>query len=155
FEKQARDFYNTQIFYRFQQLVKATGRYIVEEVEKSKVYIVYKSAEHIKNEVRTRKYLVMADVDEENYVCVCACFQKDGILCVHILRTLIQLNKHGLPEKHFIDRWKPVEKKQVRHELTFIPADLASNDNSLRYNLLSKECVVVASDGCLSLESTN
>jgi hypothetical protein len=34
FERQARNFYNTQIFYRFQQLVKATRRYVVDEVEK-------------------------------------------------------------------------------------------------------------------------
>jgi hypothetical protein len=36
FERQARNFYNTQIFYRFQQLVKATRRYVVDEVEKTK-----------------------------------------------------------------------------------------------------------------------
>ncbi|CAN6293396.1 unnamed protein product [Urochloa humidicola] len=155
FEKQARDFYNTQIFYRFQQLVKATRRYIAKEVEKDKVYIVYKSEEHIKNEVRPRKYLVMADVAEENYVCICARFQKDGIVCVHILRTLVQMNKHSLPEKYFIDRWRPIERKQVRNEITFVPAELAGNNNALRYNLLSREYIAIASEGCLSLERTN
>jgi hypothetical protein len=42
FERQSGNFYNTQIFYRFQQLVKATGRYVIDEVEKNKVYVVYK-----------------------------------------------------------------------------------------------------------------
>ena len=46
FERQPRDYYNTQIFYRFQQIVKATGMYMVEEVEKHKAYIVYKSQEY-------------------------------------------------------------------------------------------------------------
>jgi hypothetical protein len=32
FERQARDFYNTHIFYRFQQIVKATGMYMVDEI---------------------------------------------------------------------------------------------------------------------------
>lgn len=93
FEKQARDLYNTQIFYRFQQLVKAIGRYIAEEVEKHRVYMIYKSEEHALHEVRPRKYKVMVDVSQEKYECICARFQKGGILCVHILRTLVQMNK--------------------------------------------------------------
>jgi hypothetical protein len=75
FERQSRNFYNTQIFYRFQQLVKATGGYVIDEVEKNKKYAIYKSAKHTKEAVRVRKYLVIADVDQENYVCICARFQ--------------------------------------------------------------------------------
>lgn len=155
FERQARDFYNTQIFYRFQQLVKQTGRYIAEEVEKDRVYMVYKYAEHTKHEVRLRKYLVLVDGSQENYVCICARFQKDGILCVHVLRTLIQMNKHTIPEKYFIDRWRPIDRKQVRDPTTFIPAELTGSNITLRYNLLGREFVNVAASGCLSLERTN
>jgi len=155
FERQARDCYNTQIFYRFQQLVKATGRYQADEVEKDRVYMIYKSEEHAKHEVRPRKYLVLVDLIQENYTCICARFQKDGILCVHVLRTLIQLNKHTIPEKYFIDRWRPVEKKQVRNITTMVPAELQGGSSTLRYNLLSNKFVGVASDACLSLERTN
>ncbi|KAG2643211.1 hypothetical protein PVAP13_2KG321700 [Panicum virgatum] len=136
FEKQARDFYNTEIFYRFQQLVKAMGRYLADEVDKGKVYVIYKSEEHTKDKIRPRKYLVLVDMAQENYVCICARFQKDGLLCVHILRTLIQLNKYTLPEKYFIDQWRRVEKKQVRNATTFIPAELTGSNCTLRYNLL-------------------
>lgn len=80
-----------------------------KEVEKTKVYVIYKFGEHIKDEVRLTKYLVMLDVDEENYVYICALFQKHGILCAHILRTLIQVNKHSLAEKNFIYMWRSVE----------------------------------------------
>jgi len=92
FEKQARDLYNTQIFYQFQQLIKATGRYQANEVEKGKVYMIYKSEEHAKREIRPRKYLVLVDLSQENYICICGRFQKDEILCVHILRTLIHVD---------------------------------------------------------------
>jgi hypothetical protein len=105
--------------------------------------------------VRVRKYLVIADVDQENYVCICARFQKDGILCEHVLRTLIQINKYSLPKKYFIQRWRLVEKEQVRNENAFISSDLSSDNSNLRYNLLSKQCVSLSSDGCLSLERTN
>lgn len=119
-------------------MVKAIGRYLADEMEKGKVYVIYKSEEHTKNEVRPRKYLVLVDMAQENYVCICAWFQKDGILCVHILRTLIQMNKHTLPENYFIDRWRPIERKEVRNVTTFIPAELTGSNNTLRYNLLSK-----------------
>jgi len=84
--------YNTQIFYQFKQLIKATGRYQANEVEKGKVYMIYKSEEHAKREIRPRKYLVLVDLSQENYICICWRFQKDGILCVHILRTLIHVD---------------------------------------------------------------
>jgi hypothetical protein len=62
FERQARDYYNTQIFYRFQQLLKTTGKYVAEEYEKDKIYVIYKSQEHCQQEVRPRKYLVLVDL---------------------------------------------------------------------------------------------
>jgi hypothetical protein len=48
-----------------------------------------------------------------------------------------------------------VEKEQLRNENTFIPSDLSSDNSTLRYNLLPKECVALSSNGCLSLERTN
>jgi len=156
FERQARDLYNTQIFYRFQQIVKATGMYMVDEIDKNKVYIVYKSETYTEKEIRPRKYLVLVDLEQENYTCICARFQKDGILCSHILRTLIQINRYTLPEKYFIDRWRPIEKKQIRNAATNIPTELrAGSTNTLRYNLISRKFVEVVSDGCMSLERCN
>ena len=66
--------------------------YMVDEIDKNKVYIVYKSETYTEKEIRPRKYLVLVDLEQENYTCICAHFQKDGILCSHILRTLIQIN---------------------------------------------------------------
>ena len=36
FERQARDLYNTQIFYRFQQIVKATGMHMVTRLTRTR-----------------------------------------------------------------------------------------------------------------------
>ena len=115
---------------------------MVDEIDKNKVYIVYKSETYIEKEIRPRKYLVLVDLEQENYTCICARFQKDGILCSHILRTLIQLNRYTLLEKYFIDRWRPIEKKQIRNPTTNIPAELrGEGTNTLRYNLLSRKFV--------------
>jgi hypothetical protein len=60
-----------------------------------------------------------------------------------------------LPEKYFINRWRLVEKKQVRNMNTLIPTDLKGSNNTLRYNLLSRKFVNMASEGCLDLHRTN
>ena len=124
--------------------------------DKNKVYIVHKSENYTEKEIRPRKYLVLVDLEQENYSCICARFQKDGILCSHILRTLIQINRYTLPEKNFIDRWRPIEKKQIRNAATNIPTELrAGSTNTLRYNLISRKFVEVVSDGCMILERCN
>lgn len=99
--------------------------------------------------------MVLVDLPQENYVCICARFEKDGIICANILRMLIQLNIHTLPEKYFINRWRPVEKKQARNTNTSIPADLRGSSNTLRYNLLSTKFIDIASEACMSLDRTN
>jgi hypothetical protein len=48
-----------------------------------------------------------------------------------------------------------VEKKQVRNMDTLIPTDLRGSNNTLRYNLLSRNFVNMASEGCLDLHRTN
>jgi hypothetical protein len=65
------------------------------------------------------------------------------------------MNKHTIPEKYFIDRWRPIDRKQVKDPTTFIPAELTGSNITLRYNLLGREFVNVAASGCLSLERTN
>lgn len=41
-----------KIFYRFQQVLKATGKYVAEEHGKDRIYVIYKSQEHYELEVR-------------------------------------------------------------------------------------------------------
>jgi hypothetical protein len=60
-----------------------------------------------------------------------------------------------LPEKYFINRWRPLEKKQVRNINTLIPTDLRGSNNTLKYNLLSRKFINMASEGCLDLHRTN
>ena len=81
---------------------------------------------------------------------------KGRILCSHIVRTLIQLNRYTLPEKYFIDRWRPIEKKHIGNTATNIPAELrGGGTNTLLYNLLSRKFVEVISNGCMNLERCN
>jgi hypothetical protein len=59
----------------------------------------------------------------------------------------VHLNITDLPEKYFIDRWRPKEKKQIRHVENQIPRELTGENNQLRFNILSRRLIDLASDG--------
>ncbi|KAL6660688.1 hypothetical protein ACP70R_001723 [Stipagrostis hirtigluma subsp. patula] len=152
FERQARELYNIKIFYKFQQIVKDIGKYMIDEEVPGQKYVVYKSPEHAQQDFRARKYLVVVHEPSELYHCICCKFQKDGIVCAHVLRTVVRMNKSSLPEKYFIDRWRPNNKKHIRNTEAVQPEELIQSNRLLRYNILSRKCVQLASDASQDVE---
>jgi hypothetical protein len=151
-EVHAGKIYNRKIFYRFQKQLKFTSYLHVQEVETNKKYEVYKSGLAATRDYRTRKYLVIVDLSSEDFTCICSKFNKDGILCSHVLKVLIHLNFVQIPEKYFIARWKPREKKDIRDLRYNVPLEMTGDCSQLRFNVLSKVCINVASDGSKSNE---
>lgn len=152
FERQAGQLYNRSIFYRFQESLKGTTRLNVKEIDKDECYEVYKSDNHAMREFRPRKYIVLVNLPQEEFSCICAMFQKDGILCAHILRVVIHLNMTRLPEKYFIDRWRPKERKDIRNKENMLPLALIGDDSQLRFNILSRRLVELASEASKSID---
>jgi hypothetical protein len=77
--------YNRKIFYRFQKQIKFTTKLHVDEVDKFVRYEVYKTQQQQLKEFRSRRYVVSVDLKEQDFVCICCKFEKDGIVCAHIL----------------------------------------------------------------------
>ncbi|XP_051221287.1 protein FAR1-RELATED SEQUENCE 5-like [Lolium perenne] len=113
-EVHARKKYNRKIFYRFQKQLKFTAYRHVQEVEPNKKYEVYKSGLAATRDYRRRRYLVIVDLTSDDFKCICSKFNKDGILCSHVLKVLVHLNIVHIPDKYFIARWMPREKKDIR-----------------------------------------
>lgn len=151
-ELQAARMYNRQIFYRFQKQIKFAVNLHVEEIEKGSKYEVYKSSYFAGKDFRSRRYLVLVNLVDEDFACICGKFQKDGIVCAHILRVLYQFNKAVLPEKYYLERWKPKDKKSIRHKQFSVPMELTEKDQHLRYTLLSTSLLELASDGARTNE---
>ena len=84
------------------------------------------------------------DAVQQEYSCVCCTFQKDGILCSHILKVMIHLNVPEIPEKYIIDRWRKRDRKLTSSEVK-IP-QLQKEKPVLRFNMLSKRLVRLASN---------
>ncbi|XP_073367383.1 protein FAR1-RELATED SEQUENCE 5-like [Aegilops tauschii subsp. strangulata] len=145
-ELQAAEKYNRAIFYIFQKVIKFASQLHVEEVEKNTRYEVYKK------DFRIRRYVVIVDMHREDFACICGKFEKDGVVCSHILRVLTHLNLPVLPEKYYIDRWRPKQRKDIRKLRYGVPEELTAGDHHLRYMLLSSRLNEMASDAASSNE---
>lgn len=124
----------------------------VDVIENGSRYEVYKSRMLADKDFRTRRYLVLTNLSHGDFACICGKFQKDGIVCAHILRVLQQLNMSELPEKYYLERWKPKDRKYVRHKQFNIPMELTEGSRHMRYTLLSKMTNDIASDGARTNE---
>jgi hypothetical protein len=65
------------------------------------------------------------------------------------------LNIDELPEKYFIDRWRPHEKKCEKEIDSKLPADIGRADNQFRFNILSRRCIELASEASRTSERYN
>jgi hypothetical protein len=146
-EYQAGRMYNRQIFYKFQRQLGFTAKLHVDEIIKNERYEVYKTRMLAEKDFRSRRFVVLVNLPTEDFSCICCKFQKDGILCSHILRVLVNLNISELPEKYFIERWKPQDRKVVRDKQYNVPLELTEKNRHLRFTLLTKRLVDIASEG--------
>jgi hypothetical protein len=80
---------------------------------------------------------------KEEYSCICCKFQKDGLLCSHILKIMLHLQVEKIPDKYIIERWRKREKKLFNDTVP------APNEDSivLRFNVLSRLLGHTASNG--------
>lgn len=150
-EYQAVKLYNSKIFKKFQVELKRTTRLQLIEVEKLKTYEVFLALNQKIKVVRRRKYLVIVDSEKEEYTYICSKFEKDGLLCSHILKIMLHLNIMKIPKKYIIDRWRKTDyKEKYDFEDRIIPL---SESLVLRFNILSRKCVEIASQGSKSIDS--
>ena len=52
-----------------------------------------------------RNYLVTAIEDEETYCYECSKFERDGIICYHIMRVMVRMVVKLIPESYILKRW--------------------------------------------------
>ena len=104
-----------------------------DELEKDKNYNVYTPREQMLEDIRYRTYVVLMDRRTEDYLCICAKFQKDGILCSHILKIMIKNDIGTIPEKYILTRWRKKEEKLHCSRTRILPIE----NNVLRFNNLS------------------
>ncbi|CAD6254251.1 unnamed protein product [Miscanthus lutarioriparius] len=146
--------YNVKIFFKFQKELILATKYEAQELQKDQVYAVLKSEYHRQFEFRTRRYIVTVDLTQKNYRCLCCKFEKDGIICCHIIKVLTNLNISQLDDSYFIERWRAKERKQLTRQNT-VPEIEIEKSRPLRHNILSNKLSNIASDGSRTMETFN
>lgn len=52
-----------------------------------------------------RDYNVHADKDAGTYSCNCCKFERDGVLCCHLLRVMEHIGVYEIPQRYVLRRW--------------------------------------------------
>jgi hypothetical protein len=142
-EWQAHELYNLAIFRKFQIVLNDVTRLQIRKDVKGKMYWVFQATNYPVKEHRHREYLVQVNEETEDYSCICCKFDKDGLLCSHILKVMLQLQVNKIPDKYIIDRWRKRERKLLKH----IVPPLNEDSTVLRFNVLSRMLGHTASNG--------
>ncbi|KAE8813781.1 hypothetical protein D1007_08971 [Hordeum vulgare] len=145
-ERQAHNLYNISIFRKFQIILNDVTRLQIREEESMKLYMVYQAKNYYKQEHRARLYVVQVDADRDDYSCISCKFEKDGILCCHILKVMLHLEVDKIPDKYIIDRWRKEGKKMNKPKA--IPLKL--DNDQLRYNVLGMKLMELGSNASKS-----
>jgi hypothetical protein len=87
--------------------------------------------------------MVKVELTNEEYSCICCQFEKDGLMCSYILKVMLHQNIDKIPEKYIIDRWRKKDKKIVPN----LQADKVADNDTLRYNVLTRRLVHTTSKG--------
>lgn len=100
-----------------------------------------------------KKYMVTFDATHSTYSCSCHKYERDGLLCSHILRVMAVLNIHEIPSKYLLKRWSEQATLQKCDEYNGpAPSIGVLATSKLRFNALCRATTSLASDACINEE---
>ena len=102
-EKHASTVYTKNLFYIFSKEFEKTAEYDVTP-EGQFQYLLVPNNNFVYGYGK-RTYLVTAVVEEESYYCECSKFDRDGMLCCHIMKILTRLGVKNIPQRYILKRW--------------------------------------------------
>jgi hypothetical protein len=102
-ELQVRSLYTQNIYCKFQMEMKIKMAYRCDSLQDGTFRC--SSVHGIIPKYGDRDYHVEANMDEGTYSCTCCKFERDGILCAHVLRVMDQIGVYEIPERYILRRW--------------------------------------------------
>lgn len=131
------ELYNRNIFKKLMVELRETTRLSYKETEKGRTYEVWHKSKQVHNKHRIRTYIVLTDLTDgaEMLSCICGKFNKDGILCSHVLKVIIEENISKILDKYIIDRWRKAERKTHCKRLQ----PMLMTSELFRHNILSRK----------------
>ncbi|KVI10707.1 FAR1 DNA binding domain-containing protein, partial [Cynara cardunculus var. scolymus] len=118
-EAQAAKVYTKTIFFDVQkEMNKAVWFCGVVEVVEVGDKMIYSNTHKNKNSEVKATYKVVHDVRDESFECSCNHFVRNGILCRHAFKVMLNSEVQSIPEKYILPRWRrelvPIELMSAR-----------------------------------------
>ncbi|KAG2546450.1 hypothetical protein PVAP13_9KG034281 [Panicum virgatum] len=158
-EKHASTVYTKNLFYRFSKEFEKTAEYDVTS-EGQFQYLLVPNNKFVYGYGK-RTYLVMAVVEEECYYCECSKFDRDGMLCCHIMKILTRLGVKNIPQRYILKRWtqEAIQGDGNAKPNAHVPAEFIArgmplnSKRTLWFTNLSTAFASLAVEGCVSKET--
>ncbi|CAL5045746.1 unnamed protein product [Urochloa decumbens] len=157
-ERHAAGVYTKNLFYRFSKEFEKTAEYDVKPAGEFQYLLVPNNTTVYG--YGKREYLVTAIEGDNSYFCECSKFDRDGILCCHIMKIMTRFGVKTIPDRYVLRRWtqKAVEDSEKCASNAHLQADLIArgmplnNRKTLWFSVLSTSFAELAAEGCLSNE---
>ncbi|CAL5087997.1 unnamed protein product [Urochloa decumbens] len=104
-ERQMKEVYTRKLFNVFQQELQLSSSYYVVRVEGDSLLDVVPYRSCLEELYGPRTFRVTAAKSDGLYSCTCCKFQRDGVLCCHILKVFDTLAVREVPEWYILPRW--------------------------------------------------
>ena len=158
-EKHASTVYTKNLFYRFSKEFEKTAEYDVTP-EGQFQYLLVPNNNFVYGYGK-RTYLVTAVVEEESYYCECSKFDRDGMLCCHIMKILTRLGVKNIPQRYILKRWtqEAIQGGENAEPNAHVPAEFIARGmplntkRTLWFTNLSTAFASLAVEGCVSKET--
>ena len=158
-EKHASIVYTKNLFYRFSKEFEKTAEYDVRPGSEFQYYLVPNNKFVYGYGKRT--YIVTAIEDEGSYYCECSKYDRDGIICCHIMKIMTRLGVKAIPDRYILKRWtqETCDATETANPSAHVEADYIargmplSNRKTLRFTNLSTAFAGLAAEGCVSRET--
>lgn len=158
-ERHAAKKYTRGIYLKFlTELVNATA-FAVIEIEGDKTYDLKRTFSYEKPEFSRKIFRVEVDRTTSEFKCFCGKFERDGVLCCHILRLFTQFDIDEIPERYIVKRWtiefREEELQKFKQDL-FELTGTDQSETAVRYAILMSQvgdaCSDISNDQELSKE---
>ncbi|XP_039841127.1 protein FAR1-RELATED SEQUENCE 3-like [Panicum virgatum] len=158
-EKHASTVYTKNLFYRFSKEFEKTAEYDVTH-EGQFQYLLVPNNNFVYGYGK-RTYLVTTVVVEESYYCECSKFDRDGMLCCHIMKILTRLGVKNIPQRYILKRWtqEAIQGGKNAEPNAHVPAEFIARGmplntkRTLWFTNLSTAFASLAVEGCVSKET--
>ncbi|CAN6247646.1 unnamed protein product [Urochloa humidicola] len=149
-ERHAAEIYTKGVFLRFQKELLGASAFNAFEKEKDAIYTVEKALDYEDAEFLRDSFSIEVNLKTNTFNCICSKFERDGIVCCHVLRLFTQFSINKIPEHYIKPRWTKKFRDQELQKYCSVKIGSDVSQSTLRYAMIMKRmaesCATVSKD---------